>query len=63
MAINRADVRMPEGMYEALTAWAADDHRSLNSQIVWILERAITTRTEYHGYFPGVDGPPVRAAR
>lgn len=34
-------LRMDEQMYEALARWAADDFRSVNGQIEWILNKAL----------------------
>lgn len=34
-------LRMDEQMYEALARWAADDFRSVNGQMEWILNKAL----------------------
>ena len=34
-------LRMDEQMYEALARWAADDFRSVNGQMEWILNSAL----------------------
>lgn len=34
-------LRMDEQMYEALARWAADDFRSVNGQMEWILNAAL----------------------
>jgi hypothetical protein len=34
-------LRMDEEMYKALEKWAADEFRSVNGQIEWILDKAI----------------------
>jgi hypothetical protein len=32
---------MDEDMYKALEKWAADDFRSVNGQIEWLLDKAL----------------------
>ena len=34
-------LRVDEEMYKALEKWAADEFRSVNGQIEWILDKAI----------------------
>jgi hypothetical protein len=34
-------LRLDEQMYEALARWAADDFRSVNGQMEWILNNAL----------------------
>jgi hypothetical protein len=34
-------LRMDEQMYDALARWAADEFRSMNGQIEWILNKAL----------------------
>jgi len=34
-------LRIDEQQYEALARWAADDFRSINGQVEWILHRAL----------------------
>lgn len=34
-------LRMDEQMYDALARWAADDFRSMNGQMEWILNKAL----------------------
>lgn len=34
-------LRMDEEMYKALEKWAADEFRSVNGQIEWILDKAL----------------------
>lgn len=36
-------LRLDEQQYEALARWAADDFRSINGQIEWILHSALKT--------------------
>ena len=37
-------LRLPPRLHEALTDWAREEHRSLNGQIVHVLERAVEGR-------------------
>ncbi len=34
-------LRLSPGMYAALEKWAADEFRSVNGQVEWILDRAL----------------------
>ena len=34
-------LRIDEQMYEALSRWAADDFRSVNGQLEWIINKAL----------------------
>ncbi len=34
-------LRMDEHMYEALARWSADEFRSVNGQLEWILNKAL----------------------
>ena len=34
-------IRIDAGIYKALEKWAADEFRSVNGQIEWILDRAL----------------------
>ena len=34
-------LRMDEEMYKALEKWAADEFRSVNGQIEWLLDKAL----------------------
>ncbi len=45
---------MDPALLDALEKWAADDLRSLNGQIEWILRRALLERKR----IKGEDGPP-----
>lgn len=47
-------LRMDPALLDALEKWAADDLRSLNGQIEWILRRALLERKR----IKGEDGPP-----
>ncbi|MFI5381425.1 MAG: hypothetical protein ACHRHE_19175 [Tepidisphaerales bacterium] len=42
-------LRMDPALLEALEKWAADDLRSLNGQIEWILRRALVERKRVRG--------------
>lgn len=35
-------LRMDEEIYKALERWAGDEFRSVNGQIEWIIDRALT---------------------
>ena len=41
MAIKRLDVRMPDDLHAAIKGTAEHDRRSLNSQIIWLLEMGL----------------------
>jgi hypothetical protein len=47
-------LRLPPDLHEALAKWAADDLRSLNSQIEYLLRRAATEagRMKKHSHGP-----------
>jgi len=37
-------LRIPPDLWDALSRWAAEDLRSVNGQIEWILKRAVDER-------------------
>ena len=37
-------LRLPPQLHQSLSEWAREEHRSLNSQIVHVLERAVELR-------------------
>lgn len=43
-AVARFILRVPADLHEALTAWAREEERSLNAQIVYLLRRAVAER-------------------
>lgn len=43
-AVARLILRLPPDVHEALTAWAREEERSLNAQIVYLLRRALAGR-------------------
>jgi hypothetical protein len=49
-------LRMDPALLEALQRWAADDLRSLNAQIEYLLRRALSDAGRLKG---GVDEPPL----
>ena len=46
-------LRIPPGLFDALQKWAADDLRSLNAQIEFVLRRAL----DEAGRLPRSPGP------
>ncbi|MBX2923382.1 MAG: Arc family DNA-binding protein [Chitinophagaceae bacterium] len=49
-------LRIDEGMYKALEKWAADEFRSVNGQIEWIIDKALKDS----GRKKPVTKPPAR---
>jgi len=49
-------LRMDPSVLESLQKWAADDLRSLNAQIEFVLRQALVNA----GRTPGKKGPPYR---
>lgn len=43
-AIIRLVLRLPSDLHAALAAWAKDEDRSLNAQIVRVLRQAVESR-------------------
>jgi len=54
-------LRMDPEVYAALQRWAADDLRSLNAQIEFVLRRALREEGRLRGDDPAVapEGPPA----
>jgi hypothetical protein len=52
-------LRMDPALLDALEKWAADDLRSLNGQIEWILRRALVERKRIKYDEEGPREPPV----
>jgi predicted HicB family RNase H-like nuclease len=46
MATKNVNVRIPEELHALVKASADADHRSLNSQIIWLLEAGLASRGE-----------------
>jgi predicted HicB family RNase H-like nuclease len=46
MAIKNVNVRIPEDLHALIKASAETDHRSLNSQMIWLLEAGLAVRDE-----------------
>lgn len=44
MALERTTIRIPSKVKEEVGLWAIDENRSLNSQIIHILEKALEER-------------------
>lgn len=44
MATKNVNVRMPDDLHALVKASAEADRRSLNSQIIWLLEAGIVVR-------------------
>jgi predicted HicB family RNase H-like nuclease len=40
------NLRLPDELHEQLREQAETDHRSLNSEIVWLLEKTLNERKE-----------------
>jgi hypothetical protein len=53
-------LRMDPALLDALQRWAADDLRSLNAQIEYLLRRALSDAGRLKG---GVDEPPTTPPR
>ncbi|HJW61669.1 MAG TPA: Arc family DNA-binding protein [Actinomycetota bacterium] len=52
-------LRVDQRVYDALERWAADDLRSVNSQIEFLLRESLRRA----GRLPEPEGPPVRDRR
>ncbi|MEP0774879.1 MAG: Arc family DNA-binding protein [Acidobacteriota bacterium] len=50
-------LRIPPDLWEELQRWAADELRSVNSQIEYLLRRAVAQRRR------GREGPPLDSPR
>ncbi|HEY1213530.1 MAG TPA: DNA-binding protein [Bryobacteraceae bacterium] len=49
-------LRMDAAMMKAIEKWAADEFRSVNGQIEWILHRALKEAGRWKEHPPGEDG-------
>ena len=52
-------LRIPPELWQALEKWAADDLRSVNGQIEFILRQAVARRKSQAGKEPGDVPPPA----
>ncbi len=52
-------LRLDEATYQALEKWAADEFRSVNGQIEWILTRALREAGRMPNKKPSVSSPPT----
>ncbi len=52
-------LRLDEATYQALEKWAADEFRSVNGQIEWILTRALREAGRMPNKKPSVSSPPA----
>jgi len=46
MATKNVNVRIPDDLHALVKASADADHRSLNSQVIWLLEAGLAVRAE-----------------
>jgi hypothetical protein len=54
-------LRLDDDVYEALEKWAADEFRSANGQIEWILTHHLKLNGRYKAKHPGLkDSPPEK---
>jgi hypothetical protein len=51
-------LRIPEPLWEDLQRWAADDLRSVNAQIEFLLQRAVAERRGTPPASPATEGEP-----
>lgn len=51
-------LRLDEQMYAALARWAADDFRSVNGQMEWILNKALKDANRLPKSKPAVENQP-----
>jgi hypothetical protein len=52
-------LRLDEATYQALEKWAADEFRSVNGQIEWILTRALREAGRMPNKKPSASSPPT----
>ena len=52
-------LRIPPELWQELEKWAADDLRSVNGQIEFILRQAVAKRKSQAGREPGEAAPPA----
>jgi hypothetical protein len=51
-------LRLDEQLYEALARWAADDFRSVNGQMEWLLHKALKENGRLPKPRPATGSPP-----
>ena len=51
-------LRIDEDVYEAIEKWAADEFRSANGQIEWILMHQLKLNGRYKQLRPGLEDKP-----
>ncbi len=54
-------LRIDPGLWHELEAWAADDLRSVNGQIEYVLKQAVAKRKGLASQKPGSSGPDAAA--
>jgi hypothetical protein len=55
-------LRIDENTYAALEKWAADEFRSVNGQLEWMIDRALKETGRFPGKNKGAEGsdPPEK---
>jgi hypothetical protein len=53
-------LRLDEQMYSALARWAADDFRSVNGQMEWILNKALKDANRLPKTKPATEQPATK---
>ena len=46
MATKNTNIRLPDDLHALIKASADADHRSFNSQVIWLLEAGLASRDE-----------------
>lgn len=46
MTTKVLSVRLPEGLHALISKTAAEDHRSINGEIVWLIEAGLAARVK-----------------
>jgi predicted HicB family RNase H-like nuclease len=46
MTTKNVNIRIPDDLHALIKASADADHRSLNSQVIWLLEAGLASRDE-----------------
>jgi hypothetical protein len=60
MAAKKSFVlRVNDATYEALEKWAADEFRSVNGQLEWIIQKALKEAGRLPGHSKGSKEPPA----
>jgi hypothetical protein len=58
MSKKKFVLRLDEDVYNALEKWAADEFRSANGQIEWILTHQLKLNGRFKTKHPGLKDPP-----